>query len=136
MRYCDPVNMHTLMRAVIMNGDMETTLLYIVAKHGQYSRAIHLIHDSSHIDTFDWYKQHNWDKLSIEDQDEPGESKTYGNPASYKVIVIDYCLMARILCEIRQLLASQARPLPAFSMLHAEKREGLVREITCVTYPP
>ena len=32
-------------------------------------------------------------------------------------------------------IASQARPLPAFSMLHAEKREGLVREVTCVTYP-
>ena len=30
-------------------------------------------------------------------------------------------------------LASQATP--SFSMLHAEKREGLVREITCVTYP-
>ena len=25
------------------------------------------------------------------------------------------------------------RPIPSFSMLHAEKREGLVREITCVT---
>ena len=23
------------------------------------------------------------------------------------------------------------RPIPSFSMLHAEKREGLVREVTC-----
>ena len=25
------------------------------------------------------------------------------------------------------------RPIPSFSMLHAEKREGLVSEVTCVT---
>ena len=30
-------------------------------------------------------------------------------------------------------VASQATP--SFSMLQAEKREGLVREIMCVTYP-
>ena len=37
-------------------------------------------------------------------------------------------------CDLPMLASLVPRPIPSFSMLHTEKWEGLVREITCVTW--
>ena len=47
---------------------------------------------------------------------------------------LQFCLMIASTCINRSVFVGFVpRPLPSFLMLHAEKWEGLVREVTCVT---